>query len=342
MNKFVRRCAIAGIVIPLLSGCVDREAQWVEQQAQAEARIAEENRIREEKRTDLAQRIDEYLSEQKDILETTIAYNRLFLGYNDYSDASEELKSILDEIEQMENWPSYMRCSSSDFSTGDTQYIVDALSNRPNDVKLACYDAHNKEVHQSDECILLRRKTDLDAACWFNYAKYLPEKTKIKNSKDFIAASRVADQMQMRMKNCDEMQNWTTSEKAECRQESKQFAYDYVVGKAKHCRDAQAKKWKNMLKESVEASDALSSMLSQNVKEDTAMRNLTSMEANFRNAIGTNMFQAMALGGLKNKIDEFGIVNLCLTDGWEKDAKPYAKKSSTKASSRIGKTVTLN
>lgn len=340
MNKFIRRCAIAGIVAPLLAGCVDHQAQLI---AEKEARIAEETRQREEKRTELAQRIDAYLSEQKDIFETTIAYNRLFLAYDDYSDANEELKSILDEIQENEEYyPSYMRCSKSEFNTGNTLYIVDALSKRPNDVNIACYDAKNPETHQSDECILLRRKTELDAACWFNYAKYLPEKAKIKNSKEFVIASGVADQMQRRMKECDKMQNWTTSEKADCRQKSKQFAYDYVTGNAKHCRDAHSKEWKNMLKESIEKNDTLSSMLTQNVKEDTARRGLTTMEANLRNTIGVNMFQAMAFEGLKNEITEFGLVNLCLTDGWEKDAKASAKKSSTKSNSRIGKTVTLN
>lgn len=327
----MKKCLILASVLTL-TGCINYEEQIAKQKAAQEAAEQELKAQKEIKRQELVQQLDNYLVEQKDLFATVDAYRVFFYNADETrGDMDSKIGEFLEKSKKLstnEFNNNNMRCSLDSFSIGYQQYIVDKLSNRPDVIKLSCYENNGKEYYDtSDECILQRREHKLDDVCWFNYSKYLPGNTKIKSAKDFLSAVKMVNRMRLRMTRCDEVRDWTTTEKAECKQKSKQFAYDYVTGKAKHCRDLKPKEWKNMLKQAVEETGITYSFINQIMAEKTnSDYALSKTEANLKNAIGQNLFQLMALETLASKIDDFGFSNLCLIDVWGNDVKKITKK----------------
>lgn len=316
----------------VLAGCVNYEEQIAKQKAAQEAAELELKAQKEIKRQELVQQLDNYLVEQKDLFATVDAYRVFFYNADETrGDMDSKIGEFLEKSKKLstnEFNSNNMRCSLDSFSIGDQQYIVDKLSNRPDAIKLSCYENNGKEYYDtSDECILQRREHKLDDVCWFNYSKYLPDNINIKSGKNFLSAVETVNQMRLRMTRCDEVNTWTTTEKADCKQQSKQYAYDYVTGKAKHCRDLKPKEWKNMLKQAVEETGITYSFMNQIMAEKTnSDYALSKTEANLKNAIGQNLFQLMAFETLSSIIDEFGFSNLCLISGWGNDIKKITKK----------------
>ena len=321
----MKKCLILVSVLTL-TGCINYEEQIAKQKA-AEIEL---NAQKEIKRQELAQQLDRYLVEQKDLFATVDAYRVFFYNADrDHGDMDVKIGEFLDASKNLSTYNGNMRCSKESFSLGYQQDIVDYLSKRPDGIKLSCYETKNSSeyVDTSDDCILQRRNHALDEICWFNYSKYLPENTKIKSAKDFLSAVKMVNRMRLRMTRCDEVKDWTTTEKAECKQKSKQFAYDYVTGNVKHCRDAKPKEWNNMLKQAVKDTGITYGFMSQITAEKASSDStLSQTEANVKNAIGQNLFQLMALETLASKIDDFGFSNLCLIDGWGNDVKKITKK----------------
>lgn len=329
----MKKCLILASVLTL-TGCINYEEQIAKQKAAQEAAEIELNAQKEIKRQELVQQLDSYLVEQKDLFATVDAYRVFFYNADrDRGDMDVKIGEFLDTSKNLSTHTYYdynMRCSKESFSLGYQQYIVDYLSKRPDGIKLSCYETKynsSEYVDTSDDCILQRRNHALDEICWFNYSKYLPENTKIKSAKDFLSAVKMVNRMRLRMTRCDEVRDWTTTEKAECKQKSKQFAYDYVTGNVKHCRDAKPKEWNNMLKQAVKDTGITYGFMSQITAEKAfSDPTLSQTEANVKNAIGQNLFQQMALETLASKIDDFGFSNLCLIDGWGNDVKKITKK----------------
>lgn len=353
-----------------LIGCGPTPEQIKAQQEQAKRSLIEQN-------YKLAEKVDNYLSEKKDIFATTQAYQMFFkqegfeFDYN-HNNASlddgmkllqeEIMGCVTDSEDQTEK-----KCEDSYWSNSGTScfdYIEDPdsyylneemyniwhskyfiiknkISDKPAELNASCYarkydsntgSTTEKYIDQTDECILQRRKhPNSSEVCWFNYKKYLPTDTKIKTDSDFIKLQGIINETLERNEWCDAMSDWTSAEKENCKQETKQFIYDYSYGKAKHCRDSHKKEWNQMLKESAQQAGGIQSVM-KNLRKGEKERMIRTgeksrAELDFVESVfqPDNIFAMIALQGMSDNIKKFGLINLCLTDGWDKDIQKLNK-----------------
>ena len=84
----------------------------------------------------------------------------------------------------------------------------------------------------SDECVLYRRKTSYSSIEFFDFARFIPEDTKIKTDERF---KQLAEFYEKGINTCDTLDEITTTERAQCKDEVKDLTRQLAQNKKPKC-----------------------------------------------------------------------------------------------------------
>lgn len=231
--------------------------------------------------------------------------------------------------------------------TNDPLLVIDAYKNvyetkspdfdilkltEPNS-KPECFENAYKSVYHStrayknntDECILYRRNTKESQVGFFDYQRFLGAKSIIKDDDSFLKLVQIYD----RIKECDFLEEKTTIEKEQCKQDLRQNI-KLRTEKTVTCMDAEQQGYTSLLKDvgydytstikqlEEEKRSRTQALLSMSEKE----RKKYTYDNYFKIAeMHETAMREQAHDKLLEKIQKFGKENLCTTTKWKQEIK---------------------
>lgn len=199
--------------------------------------------------------------------------------------------------------------------------------------KPECFENAYKSVYYStrayknntDECILYRRNTKESQVGFFDYQRFLGTNSIIKDDDSFLKLVQIYD----RIKECDFLEEKTTIEKEQCKQDLRQNI-KLRTEKTVTCMDAEQQEYTSLLKDvgydytstikqlEEEKRSRTQALLSMSEKE----RKKYTYDNYFKIAeIHEKEMRKLAHDKLLEKIQKFGKENLCTTTKWKQEIK---------------------
>ncbi len=174
------------------------------------------------------------LENKKDVLQVIEVYNNIFVSCF-AKDGADNFYSLQKKCKYGYEYRDNPRLFCDEFA-------INALVEQ--DVKLGCLIENwtSKEYYDSDECIIHRRGANDSRIAYFDYKRFLPVNTKIHTDAEFLSLV----EYYAKMSDCDKLENATTIEKQECKNNIAETTRQMVHTSVK-CMNAYPKEYKEFL-----------------------------------------------------------------------------------------------